>query len=116
METITDVLAQAAALAGYAPSIHNSQPWRWRVSGEVLDLYAVHSRQLAITDPDGRLAVLSAGAALHHARTALAAEGLDATVVRLPEPDDTGHLARITVTGRVPVSPGAIRLVQTRVA
>jgi nitroreductase len=110
---MTGALANAAALAGYAPSIHNSQPWRWRVSGDVLDLYAVHRRQLAITDPDGRLAVLSCGAALHHARTALAAEGFAVTVERLPDPAQPDWLARITLAGRVPVSTDAVRLVQT---
>src|SRR5438046_1283664 len=110
MATTTDALAEAAELARYAPSIHNSQPWRWRVGAGVLDLYLATERQLPVTDPGARLAVLSCGAALHHARTALAAEGLRADVVRLPEP---GHLARITVSGQIPVSPEAMRLVQT---
>src|SRR5690349_10741072 len=110
---MTGALANAAALAGYAPSIHNSQPWRWRVSGDVLDLYAAHSRQLAITDPDGRLAVLSCGTALHHARTALAAEGWRVDVERLPDPAAPDWLARITLAERVPVSADAVRLVQT---
>jgi nitroreductase len=110
MTTTTDALVEAAELARYAPSIHNSQPWRWRVGDGVLDLYLAGDRQLPVTDPGARLAVLSCGAALHHARTALVAEGLAIEVVRLPEP---GHLARITITGRVPVSPDAMRLVQT---
>jgi nitroreductase len=112
--TTTDALAEAAAVARYAPSIHNSQPWHWRVSAEVLDLHmAAAERGLAVTDPDFRLALLSCGAALHHARTALAAEGLAVQVVRLPDAADPDHLARITVTGRVPVTPEAVRLVQT---
>ena len=110
---MTGALANAAALAGYAPSIHNSQPWRWQVGGEVLDLYAVHRRQLAITDPDGRLAVLSCGAALHHARTALSAEGLEVDITRLPDLAQPNWLARITLAGHAPVSPDAVRLVQT---
>ncbi len=110
---MTGALANAAALAGYAPSIHNSQPWRWRVSDRVLDLYSVHSRQLAITDPDGRLAVLSCGTALHHARTALAAEGHTTRTMRLPDPADPSHLARVEVIERGPVTAEAVRLVQT---
>src|SRR5256885_9649400 len=110
---MTGALANAAALAGYAPSIHNSQPWRWRVSGDALDLYAVHSRQLSVTDPDGRLAVLSCGTALHHARTALSAEGWRTDVVRLPDPTEPAWLARITLAEQVPVSTDAVRLVQT---
>jgi hypothetical protein len=78
-----------------------------------LDLYAVPDRQLAITDPDGRLAVLSCGAALHHARAALAAEGWRVDVARLPDPTESAWLARITVAERFPVTPDAMRLVQT---
>ena len=113
MATITDALAEAAALARYAPSIHNSQPWRWRVGAEVLDLYLVPERRLPVTDPDARLAVVSCGTALHHARTALAAEGLDVTVTRMPEAGDPDHLARLAITRRVPVPPEAMRRVQT---
>jgi nitroreductase len=111
--TTTDALVEAAELARFAPSIHNSQPWRWRVGDGVLDLYLATERRLPVTDPDARLAVLSCGTALHHARTALAAEGLAAEVVRLPDPDRPEHLARITAPGRIPVSPEAMRLVQT---
>src|SRR5579859_5716765 len=110
MPTTTDALTEAAELARYAPSIHNSQPWRWRVAEGVLDLYLVDDRVLPVTDPDGRLAVLSCGTALHHARTALAAEGFIVEVTRIL--DDT-HLARLAVTGREPVTPEAVRLVQT---
>jgi len=110
---MTGALANAAALAGYAPSIHNTQPWRWQVSDQALDLFAVDRRQLTITDPDGRLAILSCGAALHHARTALAAEGHRFEVTRLPDPARPAWLARIRLTDRTRVSTDAVRLVQT---
>src|SRR5512139_2343650 len=103
------VLAEAAAAAGYAPSVHNTQPWRWRVSAAGLDLYADRSRQLQIADPVGRLLTLSCGAALHHARAALAAEGWATQVTRLPDPAEPDHLARITLGGRTEVSPEAMR-------
>ena len=32
-------LATAATTAGHAPSIHNTQPWRWRLTDNQLDLY-----------------------------------------------------------------------------
>jgi nitroreductase len=71
----TRALAAAADAARLAPSVHNTQPWRWVVRGDRLELYAVPDRQLREQDPDGRLMVLSCGAALHHARVGLAAEG-----------------------------------------
>lgn len=103
----------AVDIAGHAPSILNSQPWRWRLDGSVLDLYAEHSRRLAVTDPDGRLATVSCGAALHHVRAALAAEGWRVEVDRLPDPADPDHLARLTITGTVPITAAALREVQT---
>ncbi len=97
---VTEALAQAASLAGYAPSIHNTQPWRWRLAGDTLDLRLERSRVLAVTDPDDRLAMLSCGAALNHAVVALAATGWPATVTRLPDPGDPEHLARLHVEPR----------------
>jgi nitroreductase len=111
--TAAQVLAEAAAAAGAAPSIHNSQPWRWRVRPDGLDLYAERSRQLAATDPDGRMLTVSCGVALHHARVALAAEGWEAVVDRLPDPAQPDLLARITLAGRIPVSPEAMRRYQS---
>lgn len=109
----TAALAEAATAAVRAPSAHNTQPWRWRVGGDALDLYADRSRQLAVADPEGRMLTISCGTALHHARVALAAAGWAATVGRLPDPADPDHLARITVADRTDVTPAAMRLLQT---
>jgi nitroreductase len=113
MDTTADTLVEAATLAGHAPSIHNSQPWRWVVRRDALDLYREHNWRLRVTDPDGRLSTLSCGAALHHAVTALAAQGFETQVARLPDPADPSHLARIAVTDRIPVAADAVRAVQT---
>jgi hypothetical protein len=106
-------LTAAAEAAGYAPSIHNTQPWHWRVDGDVLELHTAPTRQLPASDPDGRLMVLSCGAALHHARTALAAEGWQIDVDRLPDPARPSLLARVRATGRADTDPHAMRHLQT---
>jgi nitroreductase len=110
--TASAVLAEAATVAGFAPSVHNTQPWRWTVSPEALDLFADRSRQLGVSDPEGRLLLLSCGAALQHARVALAAQGWQAEVSRLPDPGDADHLARITLGEHVGVSTAAMRQFQ----
>lgn len=107
------VLAQAAAAAGFAPSVLNTQPWRWRVAGEALELHAERSRQLPALDPEGRLLVISCGAALQHALVALAAEGWQAEVVRLPDPATPDLLAKVTLGEHVGVTPEAMRHFQT---
>ena len=77
-ETIHTVLS----LATRAPSIHNSQPWRWRVGTQSLHLYADPERHLLNTDPDSRDLLLSCAASLHHAVVALAALGWQAKASR----------------------------------
>ncbi|GAB3510958.1 Acg family FMN-binding oxidoreductase [Phytohabitans suffuscus] len=109
----TAALAEAAEAAGYAPSVHNTQPWRWRVTRAGLDLYAARDRQLRMADPDGRLLTISCGTALHHALVALAAEGWSAAVTPLPDPADPDLLARITAAGRTAVTPDAMRRFQS---
>jgi hypothetical protein len=91
------VLAAAVERALRAPSVHNTQPWRWRLADGVIELHADPDRQLVATDPDGRDLVLSCGTALHHLRVTLAAAGLSAHVHRMPAPEDRWHLATVTV-------------------
>ncbi|MFC7479169.1 hypothetical protein ACFQX7_02565 [Luedemannella flava] len=93
-------LRWAAHTALRAPSVFNSQPWRWRVSDDAVELWADRDRRLTALDPDGLLLGVSCGAALHHLRTALAADGDEALVERLPEPASPDLLARVTLRGR----------------
>ncbi len=110
-------LAVAARLAGYAPSVHNTQPWRWRIAGDAMGLHADFGRQLVASDPRGRLLAISCGAALFEARTALAAAGWRVTVERTNGDRHGDLLARIVITGRTkPTREAAdlIRLVEKR--
>ena len=90
-------LTAAVEQALRAPSVHNTQPWRWRIDDDRAELFADRDRQLVATDPDARDLVLSCGAALHHLVVALAAQGVDAQVDRLPDPDDVTHLSTVTL-------------------
>lgn len=92
-----DVLRDVAEESGKAPSILNTQPWRWRVRQGSMDLYADRARQVRSIDPVGRLMLVSCGAALHHARVTLAYRGYEAWVRRWPDPRDSDHLATVTV-------------------
>lgn len=78
-----------------APSVHNTQPWRWSIADRSLHLFADATRQLSVLDPGGRDMTISCGAALDHARLALAALGWHATVHRLPDPARRDHLATL---------------------
>jgi hypothetical protein len=105
----SSALARAAVAARRAPSIFNSQPWRWRIGDDQAELRADRSRQLPAVDPDGRLLMISCGVALDHAVTALAGAGAEVKVERLPDPADPDLAARLRVTGFGPVEPEAVR-------
>lgn len=91
----TRSITDAVALACRAPSLHNSQPWRWVVTGQGVDLYADPSRMIRATDSTGREALISCGAVLDHFRVAMTAAGWDTVVHRLPDPADPLHVATI---------------------
>lgn len=93
-----EVIRDAVELACRAPSLHNSQPWRWVAVADGLHLFLDPSRVLDSADRSGREAVISCGAMLHHVCVALAAGGWAAHVDRLPDPDRPDHLATVTVT------------------
>ena len=81
-------------MACSAPSIHNTQPWAWRLDGaDTIELHADRSRQLRGTDPDGRALIISCGAALHHLVVAAEGFGLVAETQLLPEGEDSDFLA-----------------------
>jgi len=89
-------IRELVELATRAPSVHNTQPWRWCVDGERLSLFADSSRQLRYADPDGRDLVISCGAALHHLQVAAAAAGWKASIRRMPNPYNDSQLATIS--------------------
>ena len=85
-------LVQAATLA---PSSHNTQPWLFRLAGDVVELLADRTRALPVNDPEDRELTLSCGCALFNLRVAAAAAGLDAKVELLPDAADADLLARV---------------------
>ncbi|MGV0792413.1 Acg family FMN-binding oxidoreductase [Mycolicibacterium sp. XJ1819] len=94
-ELDTDVIKAAVQRACRAPSLHNSQPWRWVADGDAVELYLDKDRVLYATDRSGREAVISCGAVLDHFRVAMAAAGWTAEIHRYPNPNNRLHLATI---------------------
>jgi len=73
-----------------APSIHNTQPWRFRVGDRHIDIFADRSRRLHVVDPRGRELLISVGAALLNLRVAMLANGRTPMLRLVPggaEPD-----------------------------
>lgn len=80
---LTRQAAYLIGVAGRAPSLHNTQPWRFRVGDGTIELYADATRQLRV-DPDGREMLISCGAALFGLRLAVRSLGYLAEVDLLP--------------------------------
>jgi len=103
----TPILArQARYLAGLArraPSIHNTQPWRFTVSGDAIELRADTSRRLSV-DNDGREMLISCGAALYGLRLAVRSLGYLPQVEILPGPAGQRPLARVRLGPAAPMT------------
>jgi hypothetical protein len=89
---LTDCVRAAIA----APSLHNSQPWRFRIRDGGVDVFADRRRQLQVIDPSGRELMISIGAALFNLRLAVRNQ-LRVPVLRLlPDPAEPDLVARLT--------------------
>ncbi|MCA9608516.1 MAG: nitroreductase family protein [Myxococcales bacterium] len=99
------LLVRAAILA---PSGHNTQPWRFRIAEETLELLADRSRALPVVDPDNRELTISCGAALAHVTLAALRFGRRPEVTRIAEDGDL--LARIRLGDPCEVDEDARRL------
>ncbi|MBN1092560.1 nitroreductase family protein [Blastococcus sp. TML/M2B] len=92
--------AQVVEAATRAPSIHNTQPWRFTATADQLDVFLDPGRALPVLDPTGRQQVISCGIAVEFAVVALAAAGWLSEVELLPD-DDADHLATVRVIGPI---------------
>lgn len=108
---------QVLRLAGRAPSLHNRQPWRFRIMPEVIELHADQDRRMPGTDPEDRELRLGCGAALFNLRLALAHVGVRPLVTLQPSVRIPGLLAEIRRGGSVHVGveqSALLRAITTR--
>jgi nitroreductase len=89
-------LKRAAAAAIRAPSLHNSQPWRFRLRAGAIEVLADPERRLAVADGSGWAVRIACGAATLNARLALAVNGTPAEVVLRPDARLANLIARLT--------------------
>lgn len=103
-----DPLVRECLLAAIAaPSIHNTQPWLFRVDGTEVAVFVDPTRQLRIHDPQGREMLVSVGAAIFNLRIALRARGRRPRVRLAPDPDQPLLAARISTDEAASESVGA---------
>jgi hypothetical protein len=113
-ETVPIPAAQVGyliATAARAPSVHNTQPWRFKVSQDAVELYADPRRKLRV-DPAGREMLISCGAALFGLRLAIRSLGYQPVTELLPDPGRRRLLASVRLGKSVPVSEAERRMVE----
>lgn len=91
-------MAWYAAVARWAPSKHNTQPWRFVLRGDTVEVWADPMRLLTVTDPHRREVTISCGAAVETACVAARAHGYEPNVTVQPS-GAGGPLARLVEVG-----------------
>ncbi|MHA6794544.1 Acg family FMN-binding oxidoreductase [Pseudonocardia bannensis] len=108
----SEQVSELLAAAGRAPSVHNTQPWRFRVLPHAIELHTDPARRLPVADPDDRELRLACGAALFNLRTALHGLGIRPTTTLFPDRDRPELLATVRHGGHKPTTAEMHRLVR----
>nr|WSX72765.1 nitroreductase family protein [Streptomyces sp. NBC_00899]WSX81167.1 nitroreductase family protein [Streptomyces sp. NBC_00899] len=84
-----------------APSLHNTQPWRYRLDPDTstIEVRAAPERALREADPQGRALHISVGAAVFNLRVAVRHFGWEPVVRLLPRPSEPDHLVSVRLAG-----------------
>ncbi|REF38113.1 Acg family FMN-binding oxidoreductase [Thermasporomyces composti] len=78
-----EILLEAAVLA---PSMHNTQPWKFAFRDDTIEVHRDPLRQLGAEDPEGRMLCISVGAVVFNIRVAAASLGRATRTSVLPDP------------------------------
>lgn len=84
-----------------APSAHNTQPWRFRIVNDTVEVHADRARVLSIADPAGRELAVSCGAAVFFLRIALRRFGYATELAVRPDLNVPTLLARVWLGERL---------------
>ncbi|GAA5162360.1 nitroreductase family protein [Pseudonocardia eucalypti] len=107
----TEQVREALLAATRAPSLHNSQPWRFRCTPSTIELHADVDRALPAADPDNRELLLACGAALLNLRLAIRGLGYYPDVRLFPDHRRPELLATVRPRGHQMASPAEQRLI-----
>ena len=106
-----DQASYLIATAARAPSVHNTQPWLFRVGEDSIELHADVLRKLR-ADPLGREMLISCGAALFGLRLAVRSLGYRPVVELLPDPAHLRLLARVRLGAVAPMTAPERRMLE----
>ncbi|MEJ7650718.1 MAG: hypothetical protein WKF57_17020 [Nakamurella sp.] len=105
-----DQVVQVLRAAVAAPSLHNSQPWRFGTTASSFEVFADPERGPRICDPDHRAVYLACGAALFNLRLMVSSLGVHPDVRLFPDAADPSHVATVSCEQPAHVDPMTRRL------
>ncbi|MDY6796420.1 MAG: nitroreductase [Actinomycetota bacterium] len=94
LTSFEDMAKFLVSYAILAPSGHNTQPWRFAIKSNSVEVYADYSRRLPVADGDDRELTMSIGAAITNLEVAAAHFGLK-NEVRYHSGNDKELMARV---------------------
>ena len=97
--SVRDRLRHLLYSAIQAPSSHNSQPWRFRLTDSCVEVHADATRRLPVVDPDDRELTMSCGAAIETLVAAMRRHGFLGDVDVAPEAGAPSLVARVALGG-----------------
>jgi nitroreductase len=106
-----DQVGYLIATAARAPSVHNTQPWRFKASHDAIELYADPRRKLRV-DQAGREMLMSCGASLFGLRLAVRSLGYLPEVELFPDPARLRLLARVALGAAMPMNEAERRMLE----
>ncbi len=93
-----------------APSTHNTQPWKFALHENGIDVYADYGRRLRTADPGNRELLMSMGAAIMNLRIAAARFRFSCEVEYNHTGDSERPLAQVFLTAGMPGDPALAAL------
>ncbi|MBB5158519.1 Acg family FMN-binding oxidoreductase [Saccharopolyspora phatthalungensis] len=100
-----DQVRKALLAAVAAPSLCNSQPWRFHCTSRAIELHADNERRIRTADPERRELLLACGAALLNLRLAIRIAGVHPDARILPDRTHPDLLATVRPAGLRPATP-----------
>jgi hypothetical protein len=83
---------------------HNTQPWRFRVRAESIELFADPARNIGAIDPFWREMHMGLGCALENLLQAAAATGYATRLALFPDSGDPTHIATVALEAGTPAA------------